>query len=216
MSDLLSLCIATCTIWHILAIVAVSGCQAKEIFPVRGPKMRPILLPKTLQVLMLLFAMPAHAAEPEIEIKISQALPALSRLNIMQGCIDSGGEQATALVAQILRRQNIRAASDAPLSLTVTTSPCNEFAFADQGPRDLEDAPRGALGSKIITPINKSRKAPDTASLRLTIRNAQNTVFWDGRAKSGITPRQSAQSAALDLVLPLLNAALSQRTTTEK
>jgi hypothetical protein len=172
--------------------------------------------PKRLPILILLFSTPTAAAEPDIEIKISQALPALSRLNIVQGCIDSGGEQAAALVAQILRRQNIRTASDAPLSLTVTTSPCNEFAFADQGPRDLEDAPRGPLGSKIITPINKSRKAPDSAALRLTIRNAQNTIFWDGRAKSGINPRQSAQSAALDLVLPLLTAALSQRTTESK
>jgi hypothetical protein len=178
--------------------------------------MLPRIFPITLPAIMLLFCTPSLAAEPQIDIKISQALPALSRINIVQGCVDSGGEQATALVAQILRRQNIRAASDAPLSLTVTTFPCNEFAFADQGPRDLEDAPRGPLGSKIITPINKSRKAPDSATLRLTIRNAQNTIFWDGRAKSGISPRQSAQSAALDLVLPLLNAALSQRTILEK
>jgi hypothetical protein len=158
---------------------------------------------------------PAFAVDDSTEIRVAQPLPEISRFKIVQGCIDSGGEQAVALVSQILRQRGIALSNDAPLALTVTTTPCDEFSFADQGPRDLQDAPKGPIGSTIITPINKSRKAPDKAALRLTITNVQKTVFWDGRAKSGITAKQSSRSAALDLILPLLNKALSQRSISE-
>ncbi len=172
-------------------------------------------LPAMITLLLVLPDM-AAAQEGSIDVKVAKPLPQISQLNIVQGCIDSGGEQAVALVVQVLRRQNIRQNAAAPLTLTVTTSPCNEFAFADQGPRDLQDAPRGPLGSRIVTPINSSGKAPDMASLRLTIRNGQKTIFWDGRAKTKISPGQTAKSAALGLVLPLLDSALSQRNTDSK
>lgn len=181
------------------------------VYTLRGRLTRLALVAGTV-----LCGVQAWSAKSGIDIRVAEPLPEMTSVNVVQGCIDSAGEQVAALVRQSLNRRGIRVTSDAPVILTVTSAPCNEFAFAEQGPRDLQDAPRGPLGSKIVTPINKSRKAPTVAGLRLVIRDARNKIFWDGRAQARVSETQSAPATVLNLVLPMLDAALSQRSNSQK
>jgi hypothetical protein len=156
-------------------------------------------------------ALGGSAFAQDITVKSASAPFALSGVRLLQDCFDPNGDQALGIARQAFRRAGIEIVRSAGLSATVTTSPCKEFAFASRGPRDLEDAPRGPLGSKIITPINIPDNLSKSAGVRLVVRNRKNEILWDGRAKSDVKPGSTAQSVSLNLVVPLVNALILQR-----
>jgi hypothetical protein len=155
--------------------------------------------------------LPRIAMAQDVVIKSSTGPIAVTTVHIVQGCFDENGAQATALARQALQRSGIVISDKSELTATLTTSPCKEFAFADRGPRALEDAPRGPLGSKIVTQINRPRDLIKSAGVQLVVRNSRSETVWDGRVKSDVAPGNTAQSTALNLVLPLVNALILQR-----
>jgi hypothetical protein len=170
--------------------------------------MRPLLLLFSLLPASLLASV---AAAQDVDIKKNPAEFQLISVKIEQGCIDENATQALGLARQIFQRAGIATQDSASLVALLTTSPCKEFAFADRGPRDLEDAPRGPIGSKIITPINRPQKEAKSATVRLVVRDRKNNVMWEGRTKADVQPGDTVQSTTLNLIPALLNALILQR-----
>jgi hypothetical protein len=96
-------------------------------------------------------------------------LPAGTAVSLVENCLSPATQQILPLLIDALRARGIEVSDRASLRLVVELRPCDEFNFANQGPRDLDDAPLGPMGSRIEPPILRKGSTVTQSFLRLTL-----------------------------------------------
>jgi hypothetical protein len=100
---------------------------------------------------------------------VARVLQSGTQVQLVDKCLSAAAPQIYPIIVESLLRHGITVVEKAPVRLVIEHYPCDEFDFANQGPRDLDDAPRGPMGSRISPPILRSSTIVSTISLKLSL-----------------------------------------------
>jgi hypothetical protein len=130
----------------------------------------------------------------------AKAFNAGAQVQLVDTCLSAATPQLYPLIVEALQRYSIMVVEKSTLRLVIEHSPCDEFDFANQGPRELDDAPRGPMGSRMSPPIMRSSTIASSISLKLSVRTlsankasatfTQKTIVPKGRAAWTLLPAQ--------------------------
>ncbi len=140
-------------------------------------------------------------------------LSAGMQVALVEECLSPATRQITPLLVAALAARGIKVAPNAPLKIRIDAQPCDEFAFASAGPRDLDDAPRGPMGAPIAAPISGREKYVTQASLRLTLMETSAAAAPRAVAtavrKTPVPVGRAGWTKVPELVRPTLDALLA-------
>ncbi len=141
------------------------------------------------------------------------ALQAGTSVALVENCLSLATTQIKPLLVDALRAKGITVSASAPLRLVIELRPCDEFNFADQGPRDLDDAPLGPMGARIAPPILRKGKSVTQSSLRLTLIDPLKAKpIAVANEKIAVPKGRAGWTLIPALVRPALDALLAEPT----